>query len=77
MLRKEQMKGDHMSIVDIYEEITEAISRKLVIIINGECYTLHNPEEIFWIFEETAYMRDYLPDAFGRIIGVRYDKIAV
>lgn len=77
MLEKEQMKGEHMRNMNIYDEIIEAISRKLLIFINGICYPSHNPDEIFWIFEEAAYMKDYMQDAYGRIIGVYYDKIAI
>lgn len=66
-----------MNNMDIYDEIAEAIRRKLVIIINGECYYSPNPDEIFWIFGEAAYMKDYMQDAYGEIIGIGYDKIAM
>lgn len=66
-----------VSNVDLYDEIAEAIQKDLIININGEFYFFRNPEEVYWVIEEAVYMRDYMPDSCGTIVGVRYDKVGM
>lgn len=62
----------------VFSEISQAKRRGLFVIIDGiYCESLEQVDHILLIREEESYMKDYVGDDKGKIIGIAFDKVKI
>ena len=62
----------------IVREITDAREDGLFVVINGVyCENMEEVDNMLLIREEETYMKDYVGDEKGTIIGIAFDKIKI
>ena len=62
----------------IFTEVNQAKRNGLFVMIDG--IYCNNPEEVgnmLLIREEESYMKDYMGDDKGKIIGIAFDKVKI
>ncbi len=62
----------------IVDEISQAKEEGLFVVINGiYCESLEEVDHMLLIREEESYMKDYVGDENGNIIGIAFDKVKI
>lgn len=62
----------------VFSEINQAKKAGLAVMINGiYCNSPEEVENMLLIREEESYMKDYMGDDKGKIIGIAFDKVKI
>lgn len=62
----------------IFTEINQAKRNGLFVMINGNyCDSLEEVDNMLLIREEESYMKDYMGDDKGKIIGIAFDRVKI
>lgn len=73
-----QYMGKKEEINWVFNEISQAKSAGLSVMINGiYCNSLEDADHMLLIREEESYMKDYMGDEKGKIIGIAFDKVKI
>lgn len=71
-------KGKREDISWVFSEINQAKMAGLSVMIDGiYCNSLEDVDHILLIREEESYMKDYMGDDKGKIIGIAFDKVKI
>lgn len=62
----------------VLEEIKQARAKGIEVMIDGVyCNNLEEEESLLVVREEETFMKDYIGDDNGKIIGIAFDKIKI
>lgn len=71
-------KGKREDISWVFNEINQAKMAGLSVMIDGiYCNSLEDVDHMLLIREEESYMKDYMGDDKGKIIGIAFDKVKI
>ena len=62
----------------IFTEFNQAKSRGLSVMINGiYCNSQEDVDHLLLVREKESYMKDYMGDEKGNIIGIAFDRVKI
>ncbi len=62
----------------IFTEINQAKNNGLLVMINGiYCNSKEEVDTMLLVREEESYMKDYMGDDKGKIIGIAFDRVKI
>lgn len=62
----------------VYREVSQAKNKGLLVMIDGICCeSLEEADHMLLIREEESYMKDYMGDDKGKIIGIAFDRVKI